>query len=157
MVRYTAWTVGRLTNQGPISWRILRLRSRFPAYVQATNFRPSLVSVECLVTCSTHAQKRKFDANPRNTLAVSTESPASISTNSVLTVSRAMKLGPAHKERDIDGEYDVYHFLLWLDSCHKVLKVIIWHTRWSNRILKNKNTFIIIKIRESMCGEEVFN
>ena len=29
--------------------RILRLRSRFPAYVQAPNFCASLVSVECLV------------------------------------------------------------------------------------------------------------
>ena len=39
---------------------ILRLQSRFPAYVQAPNFCASLVSVECLVTWSTHAQKPKF-------------------------------------------------------------------------------------------------
>ena len=50
--------------------------------------------VECLVTWSTLAQKPKLAANPWNTLAVSTELPASISADSVLTVSRAMKLGP---------------------------------------------------------------
>ena len=64
--------------------RILRLRSRFPAYVQAPNFCASLVSVECLVTRSTHAQKPKFAANPWNTLAVSTEFPASVSAESAL-------------------------------------------------------------------------
>ena len=76
--------------------RILRLRSRFAAYVQATNICASLVvSVESIVTRSPHAQKPKFPANPLNTLAVSTEFPASVSADSVLTVSRAMKLGPA--------------------------------------------------------------
>ena len=74
--------------------RILRLRSRFPAYVQAPNFCASLVSVECLITWSTQAQKSKFAANPWNTLAVSTEFPAYVSADSVLTVSRAMNLGP---------------------------------------------------------------
>ena len=72
--------------------RVLRLRSRFPAYVQAPNFCTSLVSVECLVTRNTHAQKPKFAASPWNTLTVSTKFPASIA-DSVLTVSRTMKLG----------------------------------------------------------------
>ena len=74
--------------------RILRLQSRFLAYAQAPNFCTSLVRVEYLVKWSTHAQKPKFTANPWNTLAVSTEFPASVSADSVLTVSRAMKLGP---------------------------------------------------------------
>ena len=43
------------------------------------NFCASLVSVECLVTRSTHAQKPKFAANPWNTLAISTEFPAFVS------------------------------------------------------------------------------
>ena len=41
-----------------------------------------------------HAQKPKFAASTWNTLGVSTEFPASISANSVLTVSRTMKLCP---------------------------------------------------------------
>ena len=41
-----------------------------------------------------YMQEQKFVDNSRNTLAVSTEFPASVSANSVLTVSRAMKLGP---------------------------------------------------------------
>ena len=73
--------------------RILRLRSRFPANVQVPNFCAGLVSLECLVTGSTHAQKPKFAANPWNRLAV-TEFPASVSADSVLKVSRTMKLGP---------------------------------------------------------------
>ena len=74
--------------------QIRRLWLRFPAYVQAPNFCASLVSVECLVMWSTHAQKLKFAANPWNTLAISTEFPASVCAVSVLMVSRAMKLGP---------------------------------------------------------------
>ena len=73
--------------------RILRLRWQIPAYVQALNFCASLVSAECLVTWSTHAQNPKFAANLWKTLDVSTEFPASVSADSVLTVSRAMKLG----------------------------------------------------------------
>ena len=70
---------------------ILRLRSQFPTYVQAQNFCTSLVSV----TGNTHAQKPKFTANLWNTLATSTEFPASVSADSVLTVSRAMHdIGP---------------------------------------------------------------
>ena len=52
-----------------------------PLNVQAPNF------------CA-YAQKPKFAANPGNVLAVSTEFPASVSADFVLTVSRAMKLGP---------------------------------------------------------------
>ena len=74
--------------------QILRLRLWFPDYVQAPKVFASLVSVECLVTWRTHAQKPKFAANPWNTLAVSTEFSASVSADSVLTISRAMKLGP---------------------------------------------------------------
>ena len=59
--------------------RIMRLWTRFPAYVQAPNFCASLVSVEYQVMWSTHAQQPKFAANPWNTLAVSTEFPASVS------------------------------------------------------------------------------
>ena len=59
------------------------------------NFCASLVKVECLVTWSRHGQKPKMVTNPWNMLAMSTEFPASASTDSVLTVSRAMKLGPA--------------------------------------------------------------
>ena len=68
---------------------ILRLRSRFPAYVQAPNFCASLLSVECLVTWSMHSQKPKFAAYPWNMLAVSTELPASVSANSVLAVKQS--------------------------------------------------------------------
>ena len=39
----------------------------------------------------------KFAANPWTRLAVSTKLPAFVSTDSVLTVSRAMKLGPGQK------------------------------------------------------------
>ena len=48
---------------------VLRLRV-------STKFLHSCLSVECLVTCSMHAHKPKFPANPLN------------------MVSRAMKLGP---------------------------------------------------------------
>ena len=84
----------RAQFHGSLYRRILRLRSRFPAYVQAPNFCASFVSVECLVTRSTHVQKPKFVANPWNMLASSTEFPVSVSADSVLKVSRAMKLGP---------------------------------------------------------------
>ena len=57
-------------------------------------FCASLVSVECLETWSMHAQNPQFAANPWNTLAVSTEFHASVSSYYELTVSRAMKLGP---------------------------------------------------------------
>ena len=93
LLGYTKWEYWAQFH-GSAYCRILRLRSWFPAYVQAPNFCASLVSVECLVTWSTHAQKPKFAANPWNTLAVSTKFPASVSADSVLTVSRAMKLGP---------------------------------------------------------------
>ena len=53
----------RAQFHGPGYLRILRLRSRFPAYLQAQNFCAGLVSVECLVTWSTHVQKPKFAAN----------------------------------------------------------------------------------------------
>ncbi len=65
-----------------------------PLTVQAPNFRSSCVSEECLVTWSTHAHKQKFSANSWNTFDVSKEFPASISADSLLMVSRAMKLGP---------------------------------------------------------------
>ena len=75
--------------------RILRLWSQFPAYVQAPNFCASLVSVECLVTWSMHVQQKpKFAANLWNMLSVNTYS---VSADSVLTISRAMKLGPVLK------------------------------------------------------------
>ena len=73
--------------------QIMRLRSRFPAYLQAANFCASLVSAECLGTWSMHAQTPEFAANLWNRLARSTEFPASVSADSWLTVSRAMKLG----------------------------------------------------------------
>ena len=69
----------RAQFHGPAYRRIQRLRSRFPAYVLAPNCCASLVSVECLVTRSTHAQKAEAAANPWNRLAVSTEFPASVS------------------------------------------------------------------------------
>ena len=84
----------RAQFHGSAYHRILRLRSRFPACVQAPNFCASLVSVECLVTLSTDGQKPKFVANLWNTLAISIEFPASVSADSMLMVSRAMKLGP---------------------------------------------------------------
>ena len=58
--------------------RILHLRPRFPTYVRAPNFCTSLVSIECLVSWSTHAQKPKFAANPWDTLTVCTEFQAPI-------------------------------------------------------------------------------
>ena len=70
--------------------RVLRLRSRFPAYVQAPSFCTSLVSVECLVGMA----EAKVRRQPLKSLAVSTECPASVSADSVLAVSRAIKLGP---------------------------------------------------------------
>ena len=83
--------INRAQFHGSANHRILRLPSRFPAYMQALNFCASLVSVECLVT---RALKPKFADNPWNTLVVRTEFPASVSADSVLTVSRAIKLGP---------------------------------------------------------------
>ena len=73
--------------------QILRLRSWFPGYLQASNFCASLVSVDCLVMWSTHEQKPRFVANPWNTLVWSTEFAASVNADSVVTVSRAMKMG----------------------------------------------------------------
>ena len=73
--------------------RILRLRSGSPAYVYVPNFCGSLINVECLVMWSTHRQKPTFAANLWNTLAMSTEFPTCVTADSVLTVSRAMKLG----------------------------------------------------------------
>ncbi len=68
-----------------------------PLTVQAPSFCASCVSEECLVHAlwSTLAHfKQKFSANLWNRLDVSTEFPASVSADSLLTASRAMKLGP---------------------------------------------------------------
>ena len=76
---------------------ILCLWSPFSACTASAEFLHytcSCVSVECLVTWSTHVHKLKFRAIPWNTLGVSTEFIASVRPDSVLTVSRAMKLGP---------------------------------------------------------------
>ena len=80
-------------SHGSAYRRIQRLRSRFHLYVQAPNFCASLLSVDCLLMLSTHVQKPKLANNPWNTLAVSTEFPPLVSADSMLTVSRAMKLG----------------------------------------------------------------
>ncbi len=62
-----------------------------PLTVQATNFCAIRVSEECLVTWSTHAHKQTFPAFPWNMFDVlSTEFPASVSADSLLTVGRAM-------------------------------------------------------------------
>ena len=112
--------------------RILCLRLWFPTYVQVSNFCASLVSLECLVTWSTHAQKPKFAANPWITLAVSTEFPASVSADSVLTVSRAMKLGPGHEPT-----------LCWsetpeLESCYQQTDLVFLYAlpRHATKLLK---------------------
>ena len=61
-------------HQGPISGLCLPTNSVLTiAYMQAPNFCASLVSVECLVTWSMHAQKPKITANPWSLLAVSTD------------------------------------------------------------------------------------
>ena len=69
---YGSWVV--LNEHGPISWpclhRILRLRSRFPAYVQAPIFCAILVSIKMPSNVDYHAQKPKCAANPWNTLTV---------------------------------------------------------------------------------------
>ena len=57
-----------LTDQGPVSWLclplILMLKITIPRLCANGIFCASLVSIECLVTLSTHAQKQKFAANP---------------------------------------------------------------------------------------------
>ena len=52
---------------------------------------------ECLVMWSTNAQI--FLANLRNTLDISTEFPDSISADTLLVVSKSMKLGPGLKKK----------------------------------------------------------
>ena len=61
---------------------------------QVPNFCASCVSVDCLVTWRTQTHKPKFPANPWNTHDVSKEFPASVSVDSLLTISRAMKFDP---------------------------------------------------------------
>ncbi len=64
-----------------------------PNTVQAPNYCTSRASEECLVTWSTHAHKQTFPAKQWNTLDVSKEFTASVSADSLLIVSRAMKFG----------------------------------------------------------------
>ena len=112
------WNLG----QGSAYRQILHLRSRFPAYACKRLISCAiLVSVECLVTRrSTHAQKPTFAANPCNTLAVSTEFPPSVSADSVLTVSRAKKLGPDQVLlRTLDHSFGI--------CCHRILGIVaLW-------------------------------
>ena len=61
--------------------------------LQVPNFCASCVSKKCLVTWSTHAHQNSQN-NPSNTIDVSKEFPAFASVDSLLTVSKAMKLGP---------------------------------------------------------------
>ena len=82
-----------LKDLDPISW--LCLPGAFYACDhhswlsrQVQNFCASCVSEECLVTWTTHMCKQNFPAHLRNTLNVSTDYPASVSTN------WAIKLGP---------------------------------------------------------------
>ena len=85
----------RTLFHGTADCRILRLRSPFYAYLPAPNFCASHVSVEYLVTRSTHVSKPKLLANPWNTLDVSTEFSASVSVNYLLTVSmQSHDIGP---------------------------------------------------------------
>ena len=65
-----------------------------PLTVQVLNFFAGFVSTDRLLTWSQHRHKQKFPANLENMLDVRAEFPASISADSLLTVSRAMKLGP---------------------------------------------------------------
>ena len=70
--------VNRAQFHGSAYCRILCLRSRFPAVIQAPNFCASLVSIEYLVIWSTHAQKPTVAGEMWNMLAVSTDFPASL-------------------------------------------------------------------------------
>ncbi len=60
---------------------------------QEPNFPFTCVSKDCLVMRSTHVHKQRCPANLWNMLSVSAELPASVSADSLLLVSRAMKLG----------------------------------------------------------------
>ncbi len=70
-------------DQGLLSWLYL-----------PPNSCASCVSEECLVAWSKHVHKQKCPANLWNMLVVSAEFPAFVSVDSLLTVSRAIKLGP---------------------------------------------------------------
>ncbi len=87
-------------HQSPISWLCLPPKSAFAIIIPRLLFkcRISALAVyceECLVTCSTHKREQKFLANPWNMLDASADFPASVSADSLLMVSRAMKPGPA--------------------------------------------------------------
>ena len=87
----------RMNHLGPISWFSLPPNSALTITIRrlkALNFCASCAGKECLVTWNTPAHKPKFPAYTRNTLAVSTKYPASVTAVSVLTVSRAIILGP---------------------------------------------------------------
>ena len=75
-----AQVLGSVYHQVLLSITILRLLCK------CKHFCASLVSIECLVLWSTHA-------NAWNTLDVSVAFPTFISAESLLTVNRAMKLG----------------------------------------------------------------
>ncbi len=64
------------------------------------------VSEECIVAKTTHAHKQK--TLQARTLDVSVEFPASASAYSLLTVSRAIKLGPGLFRADTGDLYFVY-------------------------------------------------
>ena len=73
-----------VNKTGPISWLCLTLNSVL-TITKCQHFFASLLSVECL------AHEPKIPPYPWNTLGVNAEFPASISANSLLTVSRVMK------------------------------------------------------------------
>ena len=91
------------------------LTTEFCAYYHDSplkcNFHATLVSVVCLVPWSTHAQKPKFVADPWNTLVVIKEFPATVSADSLLTVSRAMKLSSGVWSAECGFETRSWHLL----------------------------------------------
>ena len=75
-----------------LSAEILRLRSRFIAYVQAPNFCTSLVKMPNKVEYA--RAEAKIRASPWNTLAVSTDFSASVSARFCAYGKQSHEIGP---------------------------------------------------------------
>ena len=82
------------SDQGPISWLCLSLNSALMIAIPGLRASASFVNIECLVMWSTQALKPKFAANPKNTLVVSTQFPASVSADAVLKVQKSHEIRP---------------------------------------------------------------
>ena len=130
--------------------RIPRLRSQVTAYLRAPNFCASCVlSVECLVKWSPHAHKPKFPLTREIRLPVSADS--------LLTVSRAMKLGPCHFNKvrcshTLTNQYATSINRVPRDTLHTRVhnrsRTTLLSIRWENACQINGEDFCFVFVSE---------